>query len=93
MTTEEVSKFQLLENRLQAIEGTDKFGALDVQSLSLVSSLVIPLKFKVPEFEKFNGTIDHSIYIQMYFRKMAGYEKNEKLLIYCFWCSLTGAVA
>ena len=93
MTTEEVSKFQLLEKRLQAIEGTDKFGALDAQSLSLVSNLVIPPKFKVPEFEKFNGTTDPSVHIRMYLRKMAGYEKNEKLLIHCFQHSLTGAAA
>ena len=90
MTTEEVSKFQLLEKCLQAIEGTDKFGALDAQSLSLVSNLVIPPKFKVPEFEKFNGTTDPSVHLRMYLRKMVGYEKNEKLLIHCFQHSLTG---
>ena len=90
ITAEEVRKFQLLEKAFQAIEGTDKFRALDAQSLSLVSNLIIPPKFKVPEFEKFNGTTDPSVHIRMYLQKMAGYEKNEKLLFIASSIALLG---
>ena len=63
MIAEEVNKFQLMEKHLQAIEGSDKFRAFDTQSLSLVSNLVIPSKFKVPEFEKFNGTTNLFVHV------------------------------
>ena len=93
MIAEEVNKFQLLEKCLQAIEESDKFGALNVQLLSLVSNLVIPSKFKVLEFEKFNGTTDPSAHVRMYMQKMVGYEKTKKLLIHCFQHNLTLTVA
>ncbi|KAK9010716.1 hypothetical protein V6N11_043586 [Hibiscus sabdariffa] len=69
------------------------WGGIDARELSLVNDLVIPPKFKVPEFEKFTRTTCPSAYLTMYCRKMSLYLDNEKLLIHCFQDSLVGSAA
>ncbi|KAL4362504.1 hypothetical protein GQ457_04G022400 [Hibiscus cannabinus] len=68
-------------------------GGIDARELSLVSDLVIPPKFKAPEFEKFTGTTCPSAHLTMYCRKMSLYLDNEKLLIHYFQDSLGGSAA
>ena len=48
-------KLEVLEEWLRAIEGTTKYGFMDTTELCLIPDVVMPLKFKVLEFEKFNG--------------------------------------
>ncbi|WRX21806.1 Retrotransposon gag domain - like 10 [Theobroma cacao] len=55
--------------------------------------VVIPPKFKVPDFEKYDGTKCPVTHITMYCRRMAAYAHDDKLLIHCFQDSLTGAAA
>jgi len=71
--------------------GTHAYGITDAYELSLVDGLVIPPKFKVPEFEKYKGTTCPKDHITMYCRKMAAYSRDDKLLIHCFQDSLTGS--
>ena len=52
--------------------------------LCLVSDVVIPLKFKVPDFDKYKGTTCPKNHLKMYNRKMEVYSKNEKLLMHFF---------
>ena len=59
--------------------------------MSLVPDLVLPPKFKVPIFDKYDGTKCPSAHLYMYCRKMTGYTNNDKLLIHCFQDSLTGS--
>jgi len=80
-----------IEERLKAMEGTLTYGTTDAYELSLVDGLVIPRKFKVPEFEKYKGTTCPKDHITMYCRKMATYSRDDKLLIHCFQDSLTGS--
>ena len=49
-------KFDLIEERLKAMEREDMYGIVDVNRMSLVPDLVLPPKFKMLEFEKYNGT-------------------------------------
>jgi len=51
---------------------------------------VIPPKFKLPEFEKYQGNTCPKNHITMYCRKMTAYVHGEKLLIHFFQESLTG---
>jgi len=53
---ESKTKLEFLEKRLRAIEGGGSFEFGDIAGLCLVSDLVIPPKFKVPEFEMYKGT-------------------------------------
>ena len=77
-------KLELIEERLKAMEGSDVYGMVDAYKISLVSDLVLPPKFKVPTFDKYDSTKCSSAYLYMYCRKMAGHTSNDKLLIHCF---------
>ena len=49
-------KCNLLDKRLKEIEGTDDLESVDPRELSLVPDVVIPPKFKMPKFKKYDGT-------------------------------------
>ena len=84
-------RYSLFEEKLKVLQGVDIYGVTDVTELSLVLDLVIPSKFKVPNFAKYGGTSCPKKYLAMYCRKMVGYNGNEKLLIHCFQDSLIGS--
>ena len=68
-------------------------GSVDPRKLCLVPDLVIPPDFKIPKFEKYDGTKYLENHLVTYCNKMAGHARNEDLLIYAFYESLTGAAA
>ena len=76
-------KLELIEERLKAMEGSDVYGMVDAYKMSLVSDLVLPPKFKVPTFDKYDGTKCPFTHLYMYCRKMTRHTSNDKLLIYC----------
>jgi len=84
------NKLEFLEERLKAIEGGDSFGFGNAAGLCLVPDVVIPPKFKVPEFEKYRGALCLKNHLTMYCRKMAARAGDEKLLIHFFQDSLAG---
>ena len=77
---------------MKAVEGSDVYGLVDTHKMSLVLDLVLPPKFKVPTFNKYDGTKCPSAHLYMYCKKMTGYTSNEKLLIHCFQASLSGSI-
>ena len=85
-------KLDVLEERLRAIEEIGVYGNIEATQLCLVPDLIIPAKFKVPEFEKYDGSLCPMSHLIMYGRKMAVHIDNDKLLIHCFQDSLTGSV-
>ena len=84
-------KLKLIEERLRMVEGSDAYGLVDASKMSLVLDLVLPHKFKIPTFDKYDGTKCLSTHLYMYCRKMTGHTNNDKLLIHCFQDSLTGS--
>ena len=58
-------KYELLEERLKAVEGIN-MGGVDASELSRVHGLIIPSKFKTPDFEKYNGTKCPATHLTMY---------------------------
>ena len=84
-------KLELIEERLRMVEGSDVYGMVDTYKMSLVPDLVLPPKFKVLTFEKYDGAKCPSAHLYMYCRKMTGYTSTDKLLIQCFQDSLTGS--
>ncbi|KAK5774671.1 hypothetical protein PVK06_042527 [Gossypium arboreum] len=82
-----------LEEKFKALESADGHHGVDAKDLSLVPDLVLPHKFKMPEFEKYNGTTCPEAHITMFCRRMTGYVNNDQLLIHCFQDSLVGATA
>ena len=75
-----------------AIEEGGDYAFVDIEELCLVPNMVIPPKFKVPDFDKYKGTNCPKNHLKMYSRKMGAYSKDEKLLMHFFQESLTGAV-
>ena len=62
-----------------------------MKKLCLVPNVIIPPKFKVPNFDKYKGTTCPKNHLKMYCWKMGVYVKDEKLLIHFFQESLIGA--
>ncbi|XP_038999487.1 uncharacterized protein LOC120125050, partial [Hibiscus syriacus] len=78
-------------NEVQAMKEDTSLYGLDAKELSLVPDLVLPPKFKTPDFEKYDGTQCPSAHITMFCRKMTGYVGDDQLLIHCFQESLVGS--
>ena len=76
-------KLELIKKRLKAVVGSDVYGLVDAYKMSLVLDLVLPPKFKVPTFNKYDDIKCPSAHLYMYCRKMTGYTSNDKLLIHC----------
>ncbi|XP_040942156.1 uncharacterized protein [Gossypium hirsutum] len=55
-----------LEEKFKVMESADHHQEIDAKDLSLVPDLVLPPKFKMPEFEKYNGTSCPEAYITMF---------------------------
>lgn len=73
----------------RAIKGHDTHG-LDAFDMCLVLDMVIPPKFKIPDFEKYKGVSCPKTHLLMYCRKMDAYSSNDKFLIQCFQDNLIG---
>ncbi|MBA0770842.1 hypothetical protein Gotri_019414 [Gossypium trilobum] len=77
-------QYKWLEEKFRAMENVDYLCGVDAKELSLVPNLVLPPKFKTPEFEKYNETSCPKAHITMFCRRMTGYLNNDQLLIHCF---------
>ena len=78
-----------MDKKLKEFEGVDDLGSVDPRELSLVPDLVIPPKFKMPMFEKYDGTKCPKNHLATYCHKMTVHARNEDLLIHAFYDSLT----
>jgi len=81
-------KFDKIQLELKALRGKELFGQ-SAYDICLVPNVVIPPKFKVPNFEKYKGNTFPDLV--MYVRKMSAHANNDELLIHCFQDSWTGA--
>jgi len=91
LVADEKGKLDLIEERLRAIEGFGDYPFADMTDLCLVPDVVIPLKFKVLDFDRYKGTTCPKNHLKMYYRKMGAYSRDEKLLMHFFKDSLAGA--
>ncbi|KAI5389332.1 hypothetical protein KIW84_074831 [Lathyrus oleraceus] len=83
-------QFLELHKELKTLRGKDLFGK-SVVELCLVPGVKIPVKFKVPDFEKYKGNTCPLSHLVMYARKMSTQTDNDQLLIHYFQDSLSGA--
>src|SRR3954469_10634508 len=82
-------KYQQLEERMKAME-IQKILGLDFNDLGLVSDIVIPPKFKVPVFAKYDGVSCPKLHLRSYVRKIKPHTTDNKLWIHFFQESLSG---
>ena len=84
-------KIDLLEERLRVVEGLGNYPFSDLADLCLVPDIIIPPKFKVPDFEKYKGTMCAKSHLRMYYRRLGAYSTDEMRLMHFFQDSLAGA--
>ncbi|KAA3469860.1 hypothetical protein EPI10_015611 [Gossypium australe] len=75
-------RYKWLEEKFNALKSADYQCGMDAKELSLVSDLVLPPKFKMPEFEKYNRTSCPEAHITMFCRRMTGHVNSDQLLIH-----------
>src|SRR3954471_15824355 len=83
------NKYQQLEERMKAME-IQKVPGLDFNDLGLVLDIVIPPKFKVPVFAKYDGVSCPKLHLRSYVRKIQPHTADNKLWIHFFQESLSG---
>ncbi|KAI5402209.1 hypothetical protein KIW84_050002 [Lathyrus oleraceus] len=83
-------QFIELRKELKTLRGKDLFGK-SAAELCLVPNVKIPVKFKVPDFEKYKWNTCPLSHLVMYARKMSTQTDNDQLLIHYFQHSLSGA--
>ena len=71
----EREKFDHIKER-QAIKGGRDYPFADMAELCLVPDVIIPLNFKVTDFDKYKGTTCPKNHLKMYCRKMGGIRKR-----------------
>ena len=76
--------YDFMIKRLETVEDMSGLGSMDANELILVHDLIIPPRFKIPEFEKYDGTECPKAHLVAYCHKMVGYTNDEKLLIHVF---------
>ena len=67
-----LNQYKALEERFKVVEGYDAFD-VDALEMGLVPDVVIPPKFKVPDFGKYKGLTCPRNHLRMYCRKMHAY--------------------
>ena len=70
-----LNQYKALEERLKVVEGYDAFN-VDSLEIGLVPDVVIPQKFKVPNFGRYRGLTCPRNHLRMYCRKMNSYAKD-----------------
>jgi len=85
--TEQDERFAKLEEKVKQLQESQSSLSFD---LLVYEKVKVPKKFKMPEFEKYDGTSCSKAHLQMYHVRKAQYVKNEPLMIQSFHASLTG---
>ena len=82
-------KYKQLEDRLKAVE-IQVVPGLNFDNLGLISGVVIPHKFKIPTFAKYNGVSCPKLHLKSYVCKIQPHTADKKLWVHFFRESLAG---
>ncbi|XP_057969518.1 uncharacterized protein LOC131158667 [Malania oleifera] len=72
-------RYDVLEERLKAIEGSNTFDSIDPNDLCLIPKVILTPKFKVLDFKKFDGTHIPQTHLRLYCQKMAAHADDESM--------------
>ncbi|GKV03826.1 hypothetical protein SLEP1_g16069 [Rubroshorea leprosula] len=76
------AKVQLMEETLKLMQGVQTDKSMDISSWCFFLNIQLPHRFKLSEFDKYNGTSCLYAHLILYCRKMAPYANDEKLMHY-----------
>ncbi|KAI4347840.1 hypothetical protein L6164_008618 [Bauhinia variegata] len=83
----------MMEEHLRHIQDFGVYGPTGIELSSFALQLDIPKDFKVPEFDKYDGTTNPWIHLMSYCTKMGVWSKDERFFMHFFPESLTGPTA
>jgi ribosomal protein S26 len=63
-------KVEALETRVKAIKGVKLYNPVEATQICLVSNVIVPKNFRVPEFIKYTRTQCPTTYLKSYYNKM-----------------------
>ena len=87
------SQVETLIEKICIIKGSSIEGSVNLNSLTNFSQVIMPPKFKAPEFVKYDGIGDPCPHLRLFCGKMAPNRDNHPLLCQIFPDSLTGPAA
>ena len=82
-------KYKSLEDRLAAME-LQRVPGLDFEDLGLIAGIVIPPKFKVPVFARYDGLSCPKMHLRSYVRRIQPHTSDRNLWVHFFQDSLSG---
>ena len=62
---------ETLTKKIHIIEGFSVYGSVDLDSPTYFLQVIMPHKFKAPEFVKYDSTGDPCAHLRMFYRNMA----------------------
>lgn len=83
VTNEVEKKVRDIDEKLKEMETTDA-SSLGAAEMCLAPGVVIPVKFKCPDFEKYKGNSNVRTHIKAYCRKMVAYSNDDRILMHFF---------
>ncbi|XP_070044621.1 uncharacterized protein [Nicotiana tomentosiformis] len=94
MAQEEMTqRVKSLEQKLKNMQGLAGQKSIAFKDLCMFSSVHLPLGFKTPKFEKYDGHGDPIAHLKRYCNQLRGVEGKEELVMAYFWESLTGVAS
>jgi len=78
-----------VKDQLRALKEPELWGSIDLNELYMTPKVTIPKKFKVSNFEKFDGSANSLIHLKSYYSKMLLWSKDDQFLVHFFPESLT----
>ena len=81
----------ILEKALCLVQGTDH-QSYHFQDLYYFPEVVLPPKFRILDFDKYNGRGCPITHLKVYYGDLAQLQADKRLLIHLFLKSLTGPV-
>ncbi|XP_070032902.1 uncharacterized protein [Nicotiana tomentosiformis] len=83
-------RMKILEQQLKNMQGSAGQNSITFKDLCMFPDVRLPLGFKTPKFEKYDGHGDPIAYLKRYCNQLRGVEGKEELVMAYYGESLTG---
>nr|XP_018633820.1 uncharacterized protein LOC108948882 [Nicotiana tomentosiformis] len=94
MAQEEMTqRVKSLEQKLKNMQGSASQKSIALKDLCMFPGVRLPLGFKTPKFEKYDGHGDPIAHLKRYCNQLRGVEGKEELVMAYFGESLTGVAS
>ncbi|XP_070014834.1 uncharacterized protein [Nicotiana sylvestris] len=84
------TELKKLASRVQGVEGSKGVEGLNYEDLCVQPDVELPEGYKPPKFEMFDGTGDPRLHLKMYYDKLVGVGRDEKIRMKLFMRILKG---